>query len=202
MKKPRFPVMLIALLLMLFLAILGVGYGMWSKMLTINGTVHTGEVNVEWFDCWCMDMGLDPKGPPDDLKDVGTTTCVIDEVDPSIIHVSVLNAYPSYYNDCKVSFMNTGTVPVVIRGWHIDPIDFTLASYNGAGDGEIWIKTIDGVNTQMDPCPADNCEQSGNLGFHVEQPALQDHEYHFLVSLCLSQWNEDATLEECLIAAP
>jgi hypothetical protein len=189
-------------IILIILASIGVSYGLWSEILIIDGTVQTGEVYAEWIDCWCMDMGDDPRGPVGNLKDVGSTTCTIDVEDPRIMHVTVFNGYPSYYNDCKVSFMNSGTVPVVIRGWRIVPINFTLASANGAEDGEIWIRTMNGVGAQMEPCPADNCEQSGNLAFHVEQPALENYEYKFLVELCVSQWNESATMDECLMAAP
>jgi hypothetical protein len=188
--KTRLPFVLLSVMLMLALTGMGVSYGLWSETLTINGTVQTGEVEAAWVDVWCMDAGPDPYGPPGDLKDVGSTTVSIDPDHPQTMYVTVHNGYPSYYNDCKVTFQNTGTVPVIIQGYQVVPLDFTPASDNGEGDGEIWVKYTDGIGTQMEPCPADNCEQSSNLKFHVEQPALENHTYHFRVDVCLVQWNE------------
>jgi hypothetical protein len=180
-------VTLLVLLLVVGLAGIGTGYALWSKTLDIGGGVHTGMVDAEWTSCLCIDQGLDPNpsGPPKD-KDVGWTTCEIDSVDPEILHVTTHNGYPSYFNDCQVEFTNTGTIPVKIHGVTVTPIDFTRASAYGAGDGEIWIGLIDGVGSQLEPGdPA-----ASSLKWHVEQPAEQNHAYHFDVAIQLNQWNE------------
>ncbi|MEN4098343.1 MAG: hypothetical protein ROW52_00345, partial [Anaerolineaceae bacterium] len=190
-------------------------YGLWSETLRVEGVVHTGEVYGRWFRCICTDSvagSLDPQ-PPDDEpwpysyppwepKDVGRTTCAIDSTDRRILNVTISNGYPSYWGDCTVKFENTGSVPVVIRGYQIVAHNFDLASDHGEGDGEIWANYTDGVGAQMEPCPHTTCRQSGNLEFHVEQPALENHTYQFSVLLCLGQWNESATAEECIAAAP
>ncbi|HMK08144.1 MAG TPA: hypothetical protein VK449_03840 [Anaerolineales bacterium] len=44
--RKALPITSVLLILALALATVGVGYGLWSKTLTIQGTVHTGEVNA------------------------------------------------------------------------------------------------------------------------------------------------------------
>ena len=48
MKKKALPVGTMFLMLVIALALLGVGYALWSETLTITGTVQTGEVDVEF----------------------------------------------------------------------------------------------------------------------------------------------------------
>lgn len=197
---------------LLFLGVLlltGVAYGLWSETLLIDGVVHTGQVYGKWTSCICNDDGLDPLPNPwpysypiPTRKDVGKTTCTIDAADPRILRLTIENGYPSYWGNCEVHFANTGTVPVVIRGYKVQPRNFTLATANGAENGEIWVRYWDGVGTQMEPCPHDSCEQASSLQFHVEQPAKENFTYEFDVFVCIAQWNEFASLDECLAAAP
>jgi hypothetical protein len=202
--RHKLPIGTVVMLLMLALVTMAVGYGLWSEMLNIHGTVKTGEVDAWWTTCDCIDYGLDPNpspNPPKD-KDVGSTACWIDDNNPHLMHVVVSNGYPSYWNNCEVHLQNTGTVPIKIRGYKVIPKNFTMASGYGEDDGEIWVKYWDGVDTQMDLCPHPSCEQASSLQFHVEQPALENHDYEFDVLVCVAQWNEDASMDECLEFAP
>jgi len=186
-KKYRSPALLLALVLLLALASLGLGYGMWSKTLTIDGTVHTGSVDAHWTDCYCFDRGFDPNPDGTDKgKDVGSTTCTIDEKDPQILHVTVDNGYPSYWNDCEVEFTNTGTIPFKIQDYGVTPLNFTLASGNGVGDGEVWVDFVNGCGFQLET----NESAASSLKFHVEQPAEQNSTYEYDVEILLVQWNE------------
>jgi|SRR3990172_7505002 len=191
-RKAGVAPLIVAGALVLALATVGLVYGLWSETLLIEGTVHTGEVYAEWVHCSCEDGedgGTDPH--PDGIpKDVGSTSCVIDPENPQILRLVVNNAYPSYWNDCEVEFANTGTVPIKIQQYRITPVNFTRASGDHKNDGEIWVKYVDGIGAQMEPCPADNCEQAGSLKFHVEQPAKENYVYEFFFELLLVQWNE------------
>lgn len=197
------------LLILGVLLLTGIVYGLWSETLLIDGIVHTGQVNGKWTSCICNDDGLDPLPNPWPYsypipirKNVGNTTCTINEADPRILHLTIKNGYPSYWGNCEVHFANAGTVPVIIRGYRIIPKNFTLATGNGAGNGEIWVRYWDGVGAQMEPCPDETCEQASSIQFHVEQPAKENHLYEFDVVVCIAQWNEFATMDECLAAAP
>ncbi|MEN4011561.1 MAG: hypothetical protein AB1453_15045 [Chloroflexota bacterium] len=209
-KKSNLPLFrLLPLFVLGLLLLTGIAYGLWSETLRVEGVVHTGEVYGEWTSCICNDDGLDPLPTPWPYayprpirKDVGSTTCVIDEKDPRILRLTITNGYPSYWGNCEVHFANTGSVPVIIRGYRVIPHNFTLATSNGAENGEIWVRYWDGVGAQMEPCDHDTCEQASSLQFHVEQPAKENHTYRFSVQVCLGQWNEAATLDQCLEAAP
>ena len=47
-KGKSLPVGTLFIVLVIMLALLGVGYALWSETLTISGTVSTGEVDVEF----------------------------------------------------------------------------------------------------------------------------------------------------------
>lgn len=202
------PLMVLAVGAIMALLAAGIAYAMWAEEIHIEGTVNTGEVYLEWTLCSCNDSGLDPIAPypwpyPEgfEQKDVGSVTCTIDEEDPRILHFTVENGYPSYYLDCQVHYKNTGTVPVIVSGYAFEAYNFTIASDFGANDGEVWLKYTDGVGVQMDPWN-DTAEQAGSLEFHVEQMAAENATYTFDFVLCAAQWNEEASLAECLAAAP
>jgi hypothetical protein len=204
MRQRRIPILGLSLVMMLVLATLGTAYTLWSETLLINGTVYTGALEGRWVQCECMDNGQDPNPYPEPLKDkdVGATRCFIDEKDPALLHIIVDNGYPSYWNDCQVHFANVGSIPVKITGYRLIPKNFTPASGYGKDDGELWVKFWDGIGTQMEPCPDDSCEQASSIQFHVEQPAQEKTTYEFDMLICLRQWNEYATLDQCLAAAP
>ena len=160
----------ICLALIVALGMLGVGYALWYKVLYINGTVYTGEVNAEFVEAFTDDDGnidnaakdpnddgggteWDGNGPwssddpqeagpiPDRYdKDVGNSTVVIDDADPQVLVVTLDHVYPSYWTTVWFDFENNGTVPVVINELLITPDNFDLATAADADDGEIFIE--------------------------------------------------------------
>lgn len=184
----------LVLLLLFALASIAIGYGLWSKTLTIEGTVNTGDVDAEWIE-WPISFCNDEGTNIDPFKDkhVGTTTIAVDPGDSQIIHITVDNGYPSYESSCHVRFHNNGTIPLKVQGWTITPINFTLATAKGADDGELWVEFIDGCGAQLDPSGV----QESSVDIHVEQPALENDDpaypaggYSFTLGLDLVQWNE------------
>jgi hypothetical protein len=211
-KKTRFPVMLVALLLMLSLTVLGVGHGLWSKLLIIKGTVETGTVDAKWEAVICTEFYTWPDMPQgsEDFgefegKDVGSTIAKIDTEDDQILHITVFNGYPSYAVDCQVHFKNDGTIPVKIRGFDIVPVSTNLTNCTLSGTStkklecdQLTVIFFDGIGSQVDP----EDMSSSSVMLHVEQPADQNSTYEFDVRVCLAQWNEDATFTECIASAP
>ena len=55
LKRKALPVGTLFMILVLALAFLGIGYGLWSKLLKIDGTINTGEVNVIFYDAFTDD---------------------------------------------------------------------------------------------------------------------------------------------------
>jgi hypothetical protein len=119
----RLPLGLLAILLIVLLAGVGVAYGLWSETLTIDGTVYTGEVDVgfsgpyvyEWVEDLDGNVLKEPlikdkaaecyaKAIDSDTKSDGKETIVI----------TVQGAYPSYHCLVKFDISNLGNVPVHI----------------------------------------------------------------------------------------
>lgn len=191
---------------------LGLAYGLWSKTLAVRGTMETGTVHAEWIGAGCFEFHTWPDLPDgiEDLgelegKDVGSTTVTIDPEDPQILHLVVQNGYPSYAVDCEVHYVNNGSIPVIISGTDIRAVSPNLTNCVLSGDqtkvltcDQLTVVFADGIGAQLDP----NGELASSLRLHVEQPAEQDSTFRFQVRVCMAQWNEPATFEECAVAAP
>jgi hypothetical protein len=123
-SKKALPVGTMFLVLVIALALLGVGYALWSETLTIQGTVQTGEVDVE-FSTHPVEECIDINGVltcPEPLEKADAANCTVEflggETDPNgdnganLLQVTVTGMYPSYH--CKVGFdvTSTGNVPV------------------------------------------------------------------------------------------
>ena len=142
------------------LAILGVGYGLWSKTLTVGGTVHTGNLNVDWTLTACSELWGWP-GPllPGEYlgKDVGSVTAEIDSQDPQILHFTVENGYPSYVADCEVEYTNTGSIPVnvvatdIVPGQGLTNCTLTGNQAKTLSCDQLTVVFVDGIGSQLDP---------------------------------------------------
>jgi len=200
-------VVLLVFGLVLALASLGVAYGLWSKVLTIEGTVNTGDLNADWNLVSCGELYGWP-GPFSQGeflgKDVGSVVGTIDPNDHQIIHFTVNNGYPSYVADCEVEYSNTGTIPVNVVGVTIIPgAGLTNCILTGTQTktltcDQLTVKFVDGISLQLDPGGE---PFASSLRIHVEQLAKERTSYGFEVGICLAQWNEDPTSEECFAAA-
>jgi len=147
------------MLLVLALATLGVGYGLWSKTLYINGTVKTGSVDAE--------LTLDYFRDNEEEKDVGTCFAELRMIDgaeqPNKLHIEVDSAYPSY--ECWVRFdvHSKGTIPV-----HISQPVFTRLP----PETEVNVNLVDCYPdcTQLHKSDVAYC----TIVIHVKQDALQN----------------------------
>jgi hypothetical protein len=216
MKKPLHdstgpPLAALILILLLALGSLGVGYGLWSKTLTIVGKVETGEVDARWKGASCTEFHTWPSLPssPADQgellgKDVGAWNVEVDPDDDQILHFTILNGYPSYAVDCQVHFEVQGSIPVIVRGTAVWPgqglTNCTLTGSNSKtlACDELTVVFTDNLGSQLHP----EDEAASSLTVHVEQPADENSLYTFDVGVCMAQWNEGATAAECFAAAP
>lgn len=208
MKRRRIlPAGVLALLLVIALAAIGLGYALWSKTLTIEGVVHTGEVDAEFVDAFTDDdnvvddpdkdsgdtgecregeltscdpaaSGRDPKPRYD--KDVARCDASIDEEDPQIMYVTVENAYPSYFCTVWAHTKNSGTIPVKFQ-------DMDLTAHNFTPGVEITVD-IFGVDCGFQLDPGEEVQEGGWL--HVEQAAEENHSYTATIEVDWVQWNE------------
>jgi len=169
MKMKFGKVGLLFLVLTLVLGSMGVGYAMWDKTLDINGTVNTGEVNLEIISASSDDIGIDPGKD----KDVGSTTVAIDPGLQSIT-VTVTNGYPCYEVYVHFTVHNNGSVPVKLQAVTANaPPEITVEGWNALGE-------------QIDPCE----NRDNTIHLHVEQSAAENATYTFNVEFYYVQWNE------------
>jgi len=198
-----------SLALLAAMAVLAVAYGLWSKTLTVGGTVHTGDLDLNWTFTGCSEHWGWP-GPFHEGeylgKDVGSVSAEIDQDDPEIVHFTVSNGYPSYVADCQLEYTNVGTIPVNIIATTIIPgPNLTNCHLTGGQTSQtktlscdqLTVVFVDGIGMQLDP--GDTTADS--LRIHVEQLAKEQTDYTFTVLSCAAQWNESPTIDECLAAA-
>jgi hypothetical protein len=206
-RKVRAPPIMVALVLLVGLSMIGVGYGLWSKTLTIEGVVNTGEVDAKWTIAGCFEFYPWPDGGNVGEylgKDIGTWEIFPDPADDQILIFEIENGYPSYAVDCSVKFQVEGTIPVIVRGTTIIPGP-ALNNCVLTGDNqktlacdELTVIFTDNLGSQLHPGDV----AASNLMVHVEQPADEESVYTFEILVCMAQWNEDATPQQCFAAAP
>jgi hypothetical protein len=97
----------LAFILVIALASLGLAYGFWSETLTIDGTVGTGDLDVDFVD----------ENPTGEYDPSNSGTCTFEYApDGNSIDVTITGAYPWYECSEMVKMVNNGSVSVVISG--------------------------------------------------------------------------------------
>lgn len=155
------------LVLVLCLAVVGVGYGKWSGYLKIRGdmTTATSAIIVGWVEVWNSDPGTEiddscqwdfDKNQDIDWKDggngkhVGTTTTTLDTLVAICpcgtdlykrIIVTLDNVYPCYAVKCGMGLRNLGPMPAVITGWTIYPDWGPESGYTWEWNGTKYVST-------------------------------------------------------------
>jgi hypothetical protein len=217
LKRKSIPVGTLFMILVLALAMLGVGYGLWSKLLLIKGTINTGEVDAIFYGVFTDDDDVennplkddgddvpcpvgggscDPKefgpNPARYDKDVGECIAMLDPQDltKETLLVTVGNGYPSYHCTVWFDILNNGTIPLKIQDLKLTPVNFTNGVEVSVGLSQL------ACGLQIDPglLPSgevitENLAQ-GDVHIHVEQAADQNAVYTFSAELFLVQWNE------------
>ena len=130
---------ILALVLVLALGSLGVGYAAWTDTIYVNGTVSTGEVcmqfgpSVSIDDTSCFDAGAVPYlSPPHDWnstpganfpayahqvdKNVACGSFQLNG-DRDVLTYTFSNVYPYYYNHSSFWLCNCGTIPVKVQSF-------------------------------------------------------------------------------------
>lgn len=156
MKKTK----MIALVLVVAMMLMGAGYAYWSDTLTINNTVSTGELKVEFvsqnFSLWPPQL----KYPNSTITDGSSTlyaTAQITQDSAKKTTFKVNNMYPGVWALYDAKFENKGSIPAVIQNVKVttkknsDALNQNLIvfggyvhHYNGMKlpDGNIFICTL------------------------------------------------------------
>jgi len=193
-KNKALPIGTIFMILVIALAILGVGYALWSETLTISGTVNTGEVDVE-FSVHDPEECVDVNGVltcPEPPEKADVANCTVEwlgpdgdsEVDlgPDQLVVTIDGMYPSYH--CKVSFDVTSTGSVPVHVWLPEPSgdipEWVATDFNGCYEDGVQLHQGDTTGL----CTMD-------IHFTNEQAPPEGSSHTFGWTILATQWNED-----------
>ncbi len=201
-------------LMVMALAVVGVGYALWFEDLKIHGDVTTGELDLDFSGPYIYDYfetcDRDPDTAlPDCPLKFDTVNCEAlfeegvmgtqvggnvetDLTDPDWLGITVTGAYPSY--TCQVTFdiHNAGTVPVHLFAWYHEdptmpfpPMPLECASnINGP-----YTEVEDGVNiAQLHNDGAVWCRVK--IHFTNADNLLENATYRFQYHFRACQWNE------------
>lgn len=199
--RKSMPIGVLFMILVIALALLGVGYAFWSETLTIQGTVQTGEVDVEFstydpVECVDTQAGLCQEEPT--LKDAAAECVakfegpVVDPNDPSNsgpdkLLVTVTGMYPGYH--CKVSFdvTSTGNVPVHVKLPKAAPTNPTWIKPDFSGCYQDGVQLHQGQSTGK--CTIDLAFTNATAPIENSDPII------FGWTILAHQWNEDPAPE-------
>jgi hypothetical protein len=173
-KRNKLPVGALFIVLVLALAMVGVGYGLWADKLYIDGTVATGTVDVMFSD--------DPWAREEDHgKEVGNCEAQVGDMNSEndLLTIEVTNTYPSY--ECWVEFevLSVGSIPVHIYQPDLGPLP-------PANEVTVSLDTCYPDDYQLHQGGSANC----TIYIHVEQAAQQDSRYSFAATIEARQFNE------------
>jgi len=155
MRKPIAKIGVLALVLVLCLATLGIGFAGWTEQITIDGTVDTGEVAVEFAKCQSNDPVMTvPLISKDPISlgswdytdwtwsgtrwgyDSANMTAVLQKVDGDSYNNRILltmgTGYPGYSPSVGYEIKNVGSIPVKVQS-----VKLVEVSKNGFWDTSV-----------------------------------------------------------------
>ncbi len=155
---------LLVMALIVALGGLGATYALWSDSLYLEGTVHTGDIGLEWS-----------QGEPWDTeitgKDASWGECYIEG---DMLYITVYDAYPSIYYHFPIDLHGVGSVPVHTA--------MTVTNGNPA-----WVIIPEMSDLQMHL--GDTWD--GEIIIHLDNTAEELTTYTFGIQLDYWQYNED-----------
>lgn len=159
------------------------GYALWSEDLTIDGTINTGTVDVEWQNIEAYDNQIDTK------KDASSVTAIPDD---NTLVVTLTDAYPCITYTVEFDLVCVGTIPVHFTGWDID--------YGNCDPS--WIIITDSIDyRQGGPQLHQDESVSGKLTIHLDNSAEQGAVYTFEMTAVAGQYNEYPPSADLLVTS-
>ncbi len=195
-------------------------YAMWLETLRINGYVSTGEIDVCYVDNTVVqndpyginhyDYNVNWTEIPDKVvfrtdKDVAYTNISLwdsdGDGDLDTMNITIVNAYPWYFNHIAFELLNCGTIPfkiwrVVIWNGTTNFIFYeiqeqilkrgTMFDLDGDGKADVLIWWGDNFGKQVHP------GYYADISFDITvlQNATENSVLSFSISLDVVQWNE------------
>jgi hypothetical protein len=199
---------LICLALVLALGTLGVGFAMWSDQVTIKGTVDTATLRIgivkadatlyQTKNVATVNLSFEgPIAPWDCPSPPGHLNYAYER-----LAVTLNNTFPCLTVDIAFYVGSAGSIPIHITALNMsDPTQELTVVWNVSNPETGWFyrtggdpikdmvltfQIIDLVSSQLHGCQPDKAD----LILHVEQPAEQNHVYHFEFGVIGQQWAE------------
>jgi len=210
MKMDTKKIMATFAILMMALGVAGYAYAHWTKIITINGTITTGTLELEPSFSVVGIAGTKGWLPEKEGKHVSYINWTIKD---NTLTVSINNTHPCLWVNGTFDLKNTGTVPAGLHNWTFtiygetytiypgvitpsmneDAVEAALKSFvetaaTGPAGTAVRI-SIDFAGSnfwQIDP--GENPTVTFNL--HFEEALLQDQTFTFTMKLAYYNWNE------------
>lgn len=152
MSRKSTPVMGMSIVLILVLALAGLAFTQWTGSIFVTGSASTASVDLGW-----------------DGSVLGCTETDVTFVSPTEVHLSRPDAVQGDTDICMFTYMNNGTIPVMI----VEIIE------NGDVPGEFSLDYTDGVGTVLNPGENKIIE----VNYLVEAGAQPDTTYDFSLEI-------------------
>jgi hypothetical protein len=176
-RRPMPMTLPLALLAILLVASLSVGYTGWTKRLNLGGLASTAKFSVEWITdedltyCVVISDSLHAAGAPTFFRDT----------DPSIMHFKVKNVYPGYVGSCTFGWLNSGMLPVQLAQLDVNGITVTSGQrreYDLTLDGYADLRIVLNGGGPLTANPGDT--GSITISIRVLDNAPQETDLHFI----------------------
>jgi len=163
-------------LVTVLLLVLGITYAQWTETLTIETTMETGELDVQWS----VGTGYDSESEGYDYSSIsGTLEDTDGDGDYDKIVVTISNAYPCIDYYLPISIENIGTIPAEVASIDIDRGNLTAGTTVEIIDGNLT------VGIEFEP----NEKLVGVLHVHLGYDAAEKVTYTFTITVTIKQWN-------------
>jgi hypothetical protein len=187
----------LVLILIVTLGSIGVVNGLWSKSLTLEATVESGDINTDWIEITTSDQSAVLNTAT--ISTVSLPGCEATiggdpEFGDQVGNVVITDAVPAYWCEIEASVRNTGSVPFNIIGINaiLDAANdegLSFEDLNGIEPGVCQLIDDLGATTTE---PVDPSEEAiVHCKVVVDPGAIPGWTYYFAVGVCVAQWNED-----------
>ncbi|SES87073.1 SipW-cognate class signal peptide [Natronincola peptidivorans] len=126
MKKSRF----LALILVVAVMMMGAGYAYWTQDLTIENTITTGRLEVEF-------EGPELVLPNNTYMHESSDFDIDDDADIPALKLDLVDAYPGAQADISFKLVNKGTLAAIVKGF-----DFSEVVGEGTNEGLVLCKKL------------------------------------------------------------
>jgi len=177
----------ILMLAVIAAGLVGGAMALWWESLTVDVTVHTGELDASLSveGAWDNETAIAAQQgePVPEVKNVSNVSCVLSE-DGNSITVTVENAYPGITYFCALNLENTGTIPFKVYSIELTGnITSVMTNTSGLVNGTIY------EGLQMHP--GDTVYDT--LAITLTNSAEENHTYTGTLTIVVEQWNEYPT---------